>query len=579
MPRKPEISDNPAELRRRAEASLHEQRKSRPTKERGHPRTNSGFESEADTEKLLQELEVHQIELEMQNAELRAARAELELSLEKYTDLYDFAPVGYLTLDHELAIREINLAGASLLGVDRSLLVNRKFGPFISNADQSALGAFLQKVFATKIRQRCEVTLKAEDGMPLDVSMDAIALISGNSCRVTLTDITERRRAEADQLIINKLESTGILAAGIAHDFNNLFTVILLNLEQALMVAPLGDELAKYLEDAKSTSLLARGLTAQLVMFSKGGAPVRRAMPLYGLIEESIRLALCGSNVRCESHLADDLWHADVDEGQIKQVIRNLILNARDAMPDGGEISVRAENVVLGDHEQPSLPAGNYVRLSVADTGTGIPKDVLPKIFDPYFSTKQGGTQKGMGLGLTICHTVIKKHGGAITVESVVGAGSTFHVYLPEAQTLNREFEPLLPLDATPHVRVLLMDDEPQLRKIIGTTLQRMGHEVELVDDGLSAIEAYKNAKAQARPFDAVILDLLVPGGMGGEETMQSLLRIDPGVKGIVMSGYSNEPVILEYYKYGFEGALTKSFDRDKLNEILSRVLKTDMKP
>ena len=260
--------------------------------------------------------------------------------------------------------------------------------------------------------------------------MEAVAFESGQACRVAVTDITARKRAEADRLILNKLESTGILAGGIAHDFNNLLTVILLNLELAQTLNPSDDKLALHLAEAKETCLLASSLTAQLLTFAKGGAPIRKAMLLSGVIQESVRPALSGSKVRCEFSLAEDLWLAEVDAGQIGQVIRGMVLNAREAMPQGGVVYVRAENVVLSAQEQPSLPAGEYVRVSIADQGAGIAKEVLPKIFDPYFSTKQRGDQKGMGLGLTICHAVVQKHGGAIAVKSEVGGRDHFR-HLP----------------------------------------------------------------------------------------------------------------------------------------------------
>jgi PAS domain S-box-containing protein len=566
MPRKPNISDDPAELRRRAEGRLSDQRKGQ--------RSKAGDQkSKADTVRMLHELEVHQIELEMQNEELEEVREKMEALLEKYTDLYDFAPVGYLTLDREGAIREANLAGANLLGIARSVLVKQRVGLFVSPADRPVFNAFLKKVFESGVREECDLRLLVEGKHAVDVRMRANVFESEQTCRVAVTDITERKRAEADRLVLNKLESTGILAAGIAHDFNNLLTVVLLDLELAQALTPPGEELAHLLEEAKKASLTASGLTQQLITFAKGGAPVRKPTHLSGVIQESVRLALSGSNVRCEFSLAEDLWVAEVDAGQIGQVIRNMVLNAREAMPQGGMVFVRAENVVLSAQEQPSLPAGKYVRVSIADQGGGVAKDVLPKIFDPYFSTKQGGKQRGMGLGLTICHAVAQKHGGAIAVESAVGVGTTFHIYLPAARKLSGEEKAPVPAGVPRHGRVLVMDDEEAVRRVVGLTLRRMGHEVELVEDGQTAVEVYKKAKSRGRHFDVVILDLMVPGRMGGREAIQALLQIDPAVKAVVMSGYANDPVVLEHDRYGFKGALVKPFNLGQLREILSRVL------
>jgi CheY-like chemotaxis protein len=236
-------------------------------------------------------------------------------------------------------------------------------------------------------------------------------------------------------------------------------------------------------------------------------------------------------------------------------------------------ITIRAENLVWSGQEPPALPPGQYVRVSITDRGSGIAREVLPKIFDPYFSTKQRGEQKGMGLGLTVCHSVMQKHGGAITVESAAGIGTTFHLYLPAAAklTLPRK-APGSKVPPRP-CRILVMEDEKNVREVIGAILQRRGHEVELVEDGQRAIEVYRSAKELGRPFDAVILDLMVRAGMGGQETIQALRRMDPTVNAIVMSGYAADPVVLNHEHYGFKGALAKPFDAGKMQEILARII------
>jgi PAS domain S-box-containing protein len=563
---KPKTAGDPAGLRRRAEARLSDrQTKTSPDRTR------------ADNERQVHELEVHQIELEMQNEELRDVREAMEALLEKYTDLYDFAPVGYLTLDHEGIICEANLAGASLLGITRSALINRHFKLFVSEADLPAFNAFLQNVFASKTRQRCDVTLNVKAGSLLVAQLEAIAFESGQACRVAMTDITERKRTEADHLILNKLESTGILAGGIAHDFNNLLTVILLNLGLARKHGLSGEKLARHLEDAKEACLLAGSLTAQLVTFAKGGVPVRKEMLISELIQESVHSALSGSNVRCEFSMAEELWAAEVDAGQIGQVIRGMVLNAREAMPQGGEVFVRAENVVLSALEHPPLPAGEYLRVSIADKGAGMTKEVLSKIFDPYFSTKQRGDQKGMGLGLTICHAVVQKHGGAIAVKSEPGVGSTFDIYLPATRKLSSKEEAAAAVGVPRHGRVLVMDDEQALRTVLGLMLTRLGHEVDLAEDGQMAIEICKKAKSLGRGYDVVILDLMIREGMGGQETIRELLKIDPNVKAVAMSGYVNNPVIQEPERHGFKCALAKPFDVATLQETLSRVMDSSL--
>jgi PAS domain S-box-containing protein len=527
----------------------------------------------ADTRRPPRELRARQIELEIQNQELRHAREALEAALRKYSELYDFAPVGYLTLDREGTIQEANLTAAILLGGERASLVKQRLGLFISAADLPVFTAFLARIYEGGMGQFCEVELIKAGKPPVEVRISARVAASGRECHVAVTDITERKRAEEDRLVLSKLESTRILAGGLAHDFNNLLTIILLNLELAQTLIPPGGELLHLLEQAKQAALASHDLTQRLITFAKGSAPIRELTCLSGVIRKSARLAVSGSRARCDFSLAEDLRPAEVDVGQIGQVIQNLVLNAREAMPEGGVISIRAENVVLGPDEPSSLPPGDYVRVSIADRGGGMSKAVLPKIFDPYFSTKQRGNQKGMGLGLTISHTIIQKHGGAIAVESEPGVGTTFRFYLPASRKLLPKKEASVPAGPVRHARILVMDDDEELRRLLGGALRRMGHEVELVEDGQRAVEAYTSAKGRGRPFDAVILNLTVRAGVGGQEAVQSLLKLDPAVKAIVMSGYAGDPAVLEPERHGFQGVLTKPFETAKLREILSRVL------
>jgi two-component system cell cycle sensor histidine kinase/response regulator CckA len=426
MKTKPIPAAAAVELRRRAEASLRERA------EEPGPAW-----SEADTLRLVHELQVHQIELEMQNEELKHARDELEAGLEKYSDLYDFAPVGYLTLDREGTIREANLAAATLLGLERSRLIKQRFGRSVSATDLPSLGVFLTKVFASKLRERCEVTLLPEGKPPVEVRIEATVAAAGRECCAVLEDLTEHKRAERDRLVVSKLESLGMLAGGLAHDYSNLLTVIHLNLEFAQALIPQWESfLANRLQTARRTTRLAQDLTQQLVTLAQGDGPVQLASSLPDLVDAAVKWALSGSPVRCACSLPENLWPTEVDAMQMEQTLRNLVLNAREAMPRGGLISIQAENVGLPADVVPSLPPGDYVRLSIADQGTGITQAVLPRIFDPYFSTKPSGDRTGLGLGLTICHAVVQKHGGAIAVESEVGVGTTFRIHLPAARRL-----------------------------------------------------------------------------------------------------------------------------------------------
>lgn len=561
MPKKPPPPDA-TKLRRLAEQRLRARSTAADS-----PRTA------ADMQRLVHELQVHQIELEMQNDQMQLARDAMKAGLERYSGLFDFAPVGYLTLDRSGTVQDANLAAAGLLGIERSRLVHQRFGGHVAPSDLGGFDAFLEKVFVGEVRGFCELTLVRDAPLPIVVRVEAAVESSGEECRVVLVDITGRKRAEEDRLTLNKLESTGILAGGIAHDFNNLLTVILLDLEQARSLAAPGVQMARHLDEAKKAALSARSLTQQLVTFSKGGAPVRTVTRLDGVIRDSVRLPLSGSRVRCEMSLAGDLWSANVDEGQIGQVIRNLILNAREAMTNGGVISVRAGNVVIGASEHPQLSPGDFVQLRVTDRGSGMSEEVRAKIYDPYYSTKQRGEEKGTGLGLTICHAIIQKHGGTIEVTSEVGVGTTFLVHLPACRDEAGDKKHVVGETAPSSARILVMDDDESVRKVIGLTLRRMGNEVETVADGNTAIDRYRKATESGRPFDLVFLDLTVRAGMGGRETMLALRTFDPGVKGIVMSGYSEDIIVRDPGNHGFAGVLAKPFDRGKLEAVIARVM------
>lgn len=505
--------------------------------------------------------------------QLTAHAALLERAVAKYTDLYDCAPVGYLTIDGAGTLREANLSMAALLGIPRPELLNKPFAPFVAPADGALFDTLLTNAFQQGTREDCDLNLVVKGGVTVEVRMEALVLGNGHDCRIAVTDITERKRAETNQQILNKLGSVGILAGGIAHDFNNLLTVILLNLELAQRRLPSGTEVAMHLDEAMKTTLLARGLTAQLLTFATGGAPMRRPTRLAALIQESVLPALAGPGVQCEFAIADTLWAADVDAVQIGQVIRNLILNASEAMPQGGVITVQADNVTLALHGELPLPPGDYVRLCVSDQGHGIAKELLTKIFDPYFSTKQMGNQKGTGLGLTICHSIIHKHGGAIIASSKGGDGASLIVYLPALTGWVGDGVAPAKSAIPWHGRVLVMDDDESIRKLVGLMLAGMGQTVELAEHGEMALARYEDAQHRGQPFDAVLLDLMVRGGLGGVETVQALRQRNPNVKAIAMSGYVQDPVILDPERYGFAASLAKPFDHATMKSTLARVL------
>jgi PAS domain S-box-containing protein len=382
-------------------------------------------------------------------------------------------------------------------------------------------------------------------------------------------DITERRKMEEELLRTQRLESIDVLAGGIAHDFNNILTAILGNISLAKMYADPGDEVFQRLTEAERASMQARDLTRQLLTFSRGGAPALRATCIAELLKNSASFVLMGSNVRCEFSIPDDLWPVEIDKGKISQVISNLIINADHAMPEGGIIKVRAENVVVEAVDSPPLGRRKYIRISIQDQGVGIPEEHLQKIFDPYFTTKQ----EGSGLGLAISHSIIKNHGGHIAVESQKGIGTAFFVYLPASSgkvltSHQLEGKPIMGAG-----NVLMMDDEEIVRDLAYGILSNIGYKVTIAADGAEAIELYKKAKQFGRPFDAVIMDLTVPGGMGGREATRKLTEIDPEAKVIVSSGYSNDPIMFDFRKHGFSDVIAKPYKVKELSEVLHKVI------
>ena len=382
-------------------------------------------------------------------------------------------------------------------------------------------------------------------------------------------DVTEKLRLEEDVRKAQKLESVGILAGGIAHDFNNILTSILGNVGLAkLAVEPAGRVYAR-LKAVETAVERAGDLTHQLLTFAKGGAPTRKVASLARLLQDAVALAMSGSNAACQVHMDEDLWSVDADQGQMSQVFNNLIINASQAMPEGGLIDIRAANetVVPGHHS--GLPEGRYACVAVSDQGVGIASKHLGSIFDPYFTTKQ----KGSGLGLAVSYSIVKRHDGQITVESQLGAGSTFRVYLP-ASGQELPVETVAEQEPIPgEGKILVMDDDEQIRELVGQLLPEIGYQVQFAQDGAKAIEQYQEAAQAGQPFDAVVLDLTIPGGVGGREALAGLLELNPDVKAIVSSGYSNDPILADPAHYGFSAALVKPYKIGVLSQLLHDIL------
>ena len=384
----------------------------------------------------------------------------------------------------------------------------------------------------------------------------------------------DRKKIDAELLNAKKLEATGVLAGGIAHDFNNLLFVIMGNINMAQLKIEEDHEAQKHLIEAEKACLRAKDLTQKFITFSSGGGPVKRLVSMSDLVSSVVSLVLSGSMTSSEIDTPSDLWLVEVDENQIRQVFTGIVENARESMPRGGIVSIRAENVEIDAEsgaEGIAPNAGRYVKVVISDEGVGISEENMPKVFDPYFSTKYRGNQKGMGFGLAIAHSVIKKHNGSIEVESIPGKGTTVSILIPASAAKGDVLPGTPSLVLLPRRRILVMEDEGMLGELIQTMLEHLGYEVDTALDGERAIELYSEAVEAGRDYDAVILDLTVKVGMNGGETIRKLQYLNPNVRAIISSGHPNDPIMSDYAEYGFCDALTKPYDLERLQVALDR--------
>lgn len=435
--------------------------------------------------------------------------------------------------------------------------------PALKNIEQSIAG--IHKAYRSEFRFRHKDgsfrLILAQGSIVRDKSGHAVRMLGSH------IDITERKRMEEEILKAQKLESLGILAGGIAHDFNNILSAILGNVSMAREQTAPGSEISELLSDAEKASKNARKLTRQLLTFAKGGVPLKEITSMCRIIKECVPSVTTDSISGCEFSVDDNLWPVEIDSEQMTEAISNIAVNARQAMPEGGIIYITAVNHVLDEDNAFPLRPGKYIRISIKDQGEGIPEICLSKIFDPYFTTKQDSN----GLGLATAYSVISKHGGLLTAESQPGNGATFHIYLPAS-------EKEIPVKEEARVvkgygNVLVMDDEVFLLKVYGKVLEKLGYSYGLAEHGAEAVRLYEEALKTEDPYDIVILDLIIPGGMGGEETIKRLLEIDPDVKAIVSSGYSDNEILANFRDYGFKGRILKPFDFKTLSMIMHNVL------
>ncbi len=423
-----------------------------------------------------------------------------------------------------------------------------------------------------------ESRLKTHDNRWIDVEVTAqpLELEKGRGELLVIREITERKRIQQELLKARQLESIAALSGGIAHDYNNLLTAIMGNLSLCLNGLDADSPQYEWLSQAQEAALIAKELTNRLVTFSKGGTPQKETVEPAELIEGATEFALSGSNIEARYHFADNLWFIDVDRMQVGQALHNIVINAREAMPGGGELSVAAWNATLNGETETPL-SGRHVVISIQDSGPGVPPSIMQRIFDPYFTTKEMGEDRGLGLGLSIANSIIEKHGGAIGVATEAGQGACFSIYMPASKKIRipARQEETCPMETNCSLtgRILVMDDEEMIRRLAGNILTRLGYEPSFAPHGEEAIALYQEALAEGVPFDAVILDLTVKGGLGGKETIQKLVAIDPAVRGIVSSGYSNDPGVTNYRDYGFCAVVAKPYRIKEISDALERLL------
>ncbi len=535
----------------------------------------------ADIRNLLVELLTHQIELERRNDELHKEMLKLERGRKKYIELFDLAPVGYLAMGEKGTILEANPVGAAMLGVEKEGLRGQSFTAFIAGDCKDDFIRFRRRLVENRRRRTRELKLEKADGNQFYASLDCRAARNkaGDVRRihVVFSDVTHRKKKDEERRKEKKLESIGALAGGLAHDYNNLLSAIMGYISLTMYHVRDGHEISEYLNQAEKASRRAKELTRELITFSNGGKPIKKTGSMAEVLRESARYSREGSRVTWDFFTPPEPWPVDFDEDQMKRAVNNIMVNAVESMPDGGSIIARMENREAGAGDWRGRPGvEKYVKITIEDHGFGIPEENLFMIFDPYFSTKTRGARKGMGMGLAIAWSIIKKHDGHIRVESRVGVGSTFIIQLPASEKSAALFEAAK--KRAPRTRengegkILVLEDEPMLGTLVKQMLDRFGRQAELALNGAEAIELYKMAMDSGDPFDAVILDLTVKGGMGGKTAIRKLLEVDPHVKAIVSSGYSNDPVMTEYRRYGFGEALLKPYTMEELRRTLDKV-------
>jgi len=521
-----------------------------------------------------------QEELEKEIGEQRQTERALRRSEEMFRGLSENSTDFIIRFDRNLNLLYANQAFLTYIGKPMEQI----FGKDLQSAgfepqERSRIEQYLSRVFETgKLQQWEEENVRSTGNSYLDwrVSPERAEGKHTESVLAVCRDISMKKKMEHEMLRVQNLESLGTLAGGIAHDFNNLLTMVFGNIDLALMHVDRQTDIASWLREAAKAAEQAQHLTGQLLTFSKGGAPVKNTGPIDVTLGNAVILALSGSNVSNHITIPSDLWPLEFDRGQMTQVFSNITLNAVQAMPGGGSLVVVARNENLATDNPLPLPAGPYVCIKFRDTGHGIEPDILPRVFDPYFTTKGMTTHRGAGLGLSICHSIVQRHAGHIGIESAPGRGTEVTLYLPaspEALPASPDDEQQQPQSTSPLRRVLLMDDEAGVAAVGRTLLETLGWNTAWAVNGEEAIRKYRESLELGTPYDVVLLDLTVKGGLGGRETVAELLAIDPKVHTVVASGYANDDVMTHYWNYGFGAAVKKPYTIESLSHAIQQAM------
>ena len=479
--------------------------------------------------------------------------------------------------------RDINQRFSEVLGYARDEVIGKsaeELGIWAYVADRRQLVRSLE---TQGLVDNLEAWFRAKDGhLVAGLLSGRRVTVDGEALLLTMTrDITAQARTREQVQRAERLSALGVLAGGIAHDFNNVLTAIFGNVSAAIKLVSQGHEIHAYLADVEEALGIATHLTNQLLTFARGGEPQRDRVSLVEIVRESVKFALSGSRVRLVFDVRGDIPRVNVDVGQVRQVLSNIALNAVQAMPEGGELFVTLEHVI--SHDELDAPAEPCVKIVLRDTGRGISPRVVAKIFDPYFTTKASGR----GLGMAIVHSIISRHGGHVTLSSEQGVGTEVGIYLPvdEPVASAAAFEASFSVEGLdegdvsktaaplPSLKILILDDEPLILRAVGRLLRQLGHRMEGVEDGAAAIAAHAAALEAGDPFDVLIMDLTISGGLGGKEALGEILEHDPEAVALVSSGYSHDPVMANYADYGFKGILPKPFTMEILGRELRRVI------